>query len=230
MELKELELVGMFIQQGRNIAQSTHDGINLGTDEEQERMPTSRYLLWKQDVGDFLYSAGFRDECEIFREADEIPILLGGEDLGYFNSPRMRQLRSNIRTEMPRKLAVLRTVRQKLESKGGPDYAGKEDMFLFYLSRSKGLYRVRNAVEEKYPVHTSHYRFKILNTLTEDFQRTEDLAHLIKTTSQKLRAQIRGMRIQIEKHFVGIHGDDFIDGEQRRGYRIGEKITLQKRE
>lgn len=114
-ELTSLEIIERLIRQGRDIAMSTHEGLNPGTAEEQERMPTSRYLDWKYEAGDFLHKADFRDECEFFREADGIPLLLGGEDMGDFYSPRMQQFRAIIRREMPKKLETLRHVRAELK-------------------------------------------------------------------------------------------------------------------
>ncbi len=106
----------------------------------------------------------------------------------------------------------------------------KVDPFLFYLSRSTGLYRVFQNDTETYPVHRAKQRFQILSNLTKSFQRTEQLAQEIRTAAGRLRAQIVGIREQVEQHFVGIRGKDFIEGEQGLGYRIGEKITLKKRE
>ncbi len=99
---------------------------------------------------------------------------------------------------------------------------------LFYLSHRKGLYRVFKEKEECYPIHRAEQRYAILNNLTKTYQNTATLAALLKTTPDKLRAQIAGMRELIEKHFKGIRGTDFIEGEQTRGYRIGEKITLKR--
>lgn len=102
------------------------------------------------------------------------------------------------------------------------------DPHLFYLSHKKGLYRVFKEKEECYPIHRAEQRYSILNNLTKTYQNTATLAKLLKTTPDKLRAQIAGIRKILEKHFKGIPGTDFIEGEQTRGYRIGETVTLKR--
>lgn len=102
------------------------------------------------------------------------------------------------------------------------------DPFLFYLSRTKGLYRIFREHDEIYPVHKSNFRFQILDALTKDFQKTGELAKVVGITTAKLRPQIAGVRKQIDKKFKGLTGKDFIEGEQNIGYRIGQKITLKK--
>ncbi len=106
-----------YIQQGRDIATSAQYGVHAGPEEEMQRLPHSKYLDWKMDVTELLRKAGFRDEYEFFSEADGISPFLGGEDLGYADSPRVLRLNAVIRQEMPKKLAVLRKVRSALETR-----------------------------------------------------------------------------------------------------------------
>lgn len=105
------------IQQGRDIATSAQYGVHAGPEAEMQRMPHSRYLDWKTEVVEFLRKAGFRDEYEFFSDADGLPPFLGGEDLGYADSPRVLRLNAIIRQEMPKKLDVLRKLRAKLEAR-----------------------------------------------------------------------------------------------------------------
>lgn len=106
----------------------------------------------------------------------------------------------------------------------------KDDLFLFYLSKSEGLYRIFSGKKETYAVNRADQRFSILENLTRDFQTTEALAQAVGTIPKKLRPQIAGLKKQIEDRFDGIKGEDFIDGKQGEGYRLGKKITLKHRE
>lgn len=106
----------------------------------------------------------------------------------------------------------------------------KEDPYLFYLSRTDGLYRIFHGERQTYPAHLkAGLRFLILESLSSKFQKTEDLAKETRTDAQKLRTQIAGIRKMIEKHFEGITGERFIEGGQGQGYRIGKDFNIKRR-
>lgn len=223
---EQLAVLQKHIDTGRKISTSTMYGVHAGTEEEMRMSVPARYTNWKDDSVILLSKLGFQDESELFAEADSVPLIIGG--LAYGN-PRSREslmLMTKIRREVSKKLEILRSVRKSIT---GDSFSGKENPFLFYLSREEGLYRIVQGESQTYPVHRSKYRFQILDNLTRRFQQTDELARTVGIDSQKLRAQIAGIRNQISKKFEGISGKDFIDGEQRFGYRIGKGIDLHKR-
>lgn len=116
-----------------------------------------------------------------------------------------------------------------------PDIVKKEtsqnsnDIFLFFLSRSEGLYRSPNGKTDKtYPLKPTDQRFLILENLTKEFQDTKKLANEVGTVPSKYRPQIKGLKVEIEEHFPEVGGDNFIISKRGEGYRLGDKITLKK--
>ncbi len=106
----------------------------------------------------------------------------------------------------------------------------KEDSHLIYLSRTEGLYRFFQGERQTYNVHKrAEFRFLILASLRKKFTSTQDLAREVGIDDQKLRAQIGGIRKQIDQHLIGIDAKKFIVGDQGQGYRIGEDFEIKRR-
>jgi len=98
----------------------------------------------------------------------------------------------------------------------------------FTLSKSEGLCRhLQNGETKCYPVEGK--RFLILSTLSNQFQLTRDLAKdsEYEADEDKFRAQIGHIRKQIEKKLL-VSGTNFIEGDQRKGYRYGKNFKVRK--
>lgn len=96
------------------------------------------------------------------------------------------------------------------------------------LSKNEGLCRhLQNGETKCYPVEGK--RFLILSALSNQFQLTRDLAKdsEYEDDEDKFRAQIGHIRKQIESKLL-ITGSDFIEGDQRKGYRYGKSFKVRK--
>lgn len=105
----------------------------------------------------------------------------------------------------------------------------KYNPHLFYLSRQKGLYRVVGQKEQIYEMRGESIRFEMLRALTKKYQPTEKLAKAAGTTTDNFRGQIGEIRKEIEDHFPGVLGKEFIQVKQNLGYRVGDKFELRNK-
>ncbi len=80
------------------------------------RMHT-RYMRWKIGVQELLEKNGYKDEAEVFWEADTIPLVLLDNDYLNAESSKTKQLLNDIQAEAKKKLAILRLIRGGLKPK-----------------------------------------------------------------------------------------------------------------
>jgi len=103
----------------------------------------------------------------------------------------------------------------------------QENPFLFYLSRTEGLYRIQNGNKQIYNLNSNDKSFMVLEKLQKHFIKTPILSESDdENEKQKLRSLIAKLKDQIEKKFEGMTGSDFIESDNRRGYRLGKNIIL----
>ena len=102
---------------------------------------------------------------------------------------------------------------------------------LFYLTQTGKLYRtLHDGTEQVYQMENRKNKHKIIETLCEEKEpiTADDLASRIKSNSRTVRKEIGVLRKEIEDHFEGIIGKDFIPDAHRGGvgYRIGPHIRI----
>lgn len=186
----------------------------------------SGYHRWKIDVANFFYELGRMEEASFFIEADEVPMVWGGKKYRNIESSDFKILLRNIRKETRRKLLFLRDFKRTI-IRATPT---QNNPFAFFLSRSKGLYRFIMEGTEICPVHRNAEYFQMLTILKKSFQGTDTLSSKMRITQSVFRRRVISLRKKIAGCFDGVRGLDFIQGEQNRGYRLGERITLEKRD
>jgi len=72
------------------------------------------FHTWKMDTRDFFLKYNFEDEANFFFEGDSVPVLKGGIEYSYIDSPESQELLKNIREEAKEKLKFLREFKKEV--------------------------------------------------------------------------------------------------------------------
>lgn len=97
---------------------------------------------------------------------------------------------------------------------------------LLTLSLKEGLCRVIDGKTRCYKV--SKDRYKILNSLENEFTTTKDLARRISAEEETIMTQIAEIRKQINKK-LQLEGKEVIENNRGLGYRFGKHFKISKK-
>lgn len=183
-----------------------------------------------------------RDEVILFRELSSIPSAWLNRDVAAPLDIELEERRHNkmqkyeyISIEFAEKFDDVYAEFEKKftqkEKKDGGITSESDSFYHFQLSKEGVLSRKLGEISEQYPMVRGSIRHKIIIVLNShrgrrNFHATENLAEELTTTNEKIRAAVGNIRVQIEKDFQGIQGNEFIEGKRKSGYRLGLKIRL----
>ena len=116
------EQLAQLIRRGVHITQAAQEGDILYADDPADKMHEAfkDYHNWKMEVRDFFLKHDFDNEAAFFFEADDVPMLKGGLEYSYIETPKSQKLLKSIREETSKKLAFLREFSKELD-KGHSD-------------------------------------------------------------------------------------------------------------
>lgn len=195
-----------------------------------------KYIIWKIEFYNFLFSQKLYEDASLFRIENTVPYLKSGVEYGGKDSVESRGLIKAISLELDEKLKHIRELYQQNKQivNTRKNKVVSSTNVIFYFNQSNG--ELSLYPKEKNKICTfvvGKRRYKIIGVLIQEKENgnhyvlTGDLAEEAGyKSSQKCREGVHAIRAIVEKTFKKIKGDEFIEGKQTEGYRIGEKFDV----